>query len=335
MARYIAGKKIAGVPKFPLVLMLEPLHRCNLHCSGCGRIREYADVLNQELSVGQCLDSIQECNAPIVSICGGEPLIYKDIVELADKTLQLGKHIYLCTNGQVLSEKMDDFVKLAQKNRLAQRRLYWNVHLDGTAAVHDKVVERGGAFDKALAGIQAAKAAGFFVYTNSTLYQQSSVEDFINLAETLTALRIDGMMIAPGYGYDAVKDDTKNGESFFLKREETYRLFQDIRSKMSRYRLTATPVFFDFLCGERELPCAAWANPTRNVKGWKAPCYLITDKHCATYRELIETTDWSKIGLGKDERCRDCLMHCGYEPAAVLFGNRWSDVLRTALWQFH
>ena len=348
MATYMLRKKLSGIrkdgtAKFPLVLMLEPLHACNLKCSGCGRIREYADTLGQRLSVDECLHVVTECGAPIVSICGGEPLLYPEIVELTEKILRLGKHIYLCTNGILLEEKLGDFVQLAKRNRRVKNRFYWNVLLDGTAAVHDAIVEKPGTFNKAYQGIFAAKKAGFYVYTNTTLYKTSSVDDLVSLAEMLPinyatfarlpAYKIDGMMIAPGYGYDAVK----NGESFFLNRTEIHELFKEIRQRMKKYRLTATPLYMDFLCGERELPCAAWANPTYNVCGWKSPCYLMTDKHYETFQELMEQTDWSKIGhnngLGNDSRCQDCMMHCGFEPAAVLFGNRLRDLLRMALWQ--
>ena len=308
--------------------MLEPLHACNLKCSGCGRIREYADTLGQRLSVDECLHAVAECDAPIVSICGGEPLLYAEIVELTDKILRLGKHIYLCTNGILLEEKISDFVQLAKRNRRTKSRLYWNVHLDGTAAVHDAIAGKPGTFAQALSGITAAKKAGFYVYTNTTLYKTAKVSDMVALAEQLQAVGIDGMMIAPGYGYDAVQN-----EPFFLNRAEIHEMFREIRKEMSRFRMTATPLYLDYLCGERELPCAAWANPTRNVKGWKSPCYLVTDRHFDSFQEFMQQTDWHAIGLGKDPRCRDCMMHCGYEPAAVLFGNRFRDLLRTARWQ--
>ena len=344
MATYIVRKKLSGIQKFPLVLMLEPLHACNLKCSGCGRIREYADTIGQQLPVDECLHAVTECNAPIVSICGGEPLLYPDIVELTDKILGLGKHIYLCTNGIQLEEKLGEFVQLAKRNRRMKSRFYWNVHLDGTAAVHDAITEKPGTFNKAYQGIFAAKREGFYVYTNTTLYKTSSVDDLIALADRLpyadfpayplpgiSKIYIDGMMIAPGYGYDAV--ESRNGESFFLTRSEIHELFREVQQRMKKYRITATPLYLDFLCGERQFPCAAWANPTRNVKGWKSPCYLITDRHEATFQDFMQNTDWSKIGLGNDPRCQDCMMHCGYEPAAVLFGNRWRDLLRMALWQ--
>jgi len=349
LRKKLGGSRKGGIAKFPLVLMLEPLHACNLKCSGCGRIREYADTLNQRLSVDQCLHAVKECGAPIVSLCGGEPLLYPEIVELTDKILGLGKHIYLCTNGTLLEEKLDGFVQLAKCNRQVKSRLYWNVHLDGTEDVHDAIVEKPGTFRQAILGITAAKLQGFYVYTNTTLYKRSSVDDLVSLARILhhgepdKKFPIDGMMIAPGYGYDAVQNDhpcpSKGGEqSFFLTRTEIHELFREVRQRMKNYRITATPIYLDFLCGERELPCAAWGNPTYNVKGWKAPCYLMTDRHYDTFAELMEQTDWSKIGRttngrGNDPRCQDCMMHCGYEPAAVLFGNRLRDLVRMALWQ--
>lgn len=336
MSRYMCWQKFFGKRKYPLVLMLEPLHACNLYCSGCGRIREYSDTISEQLSVDECIDSVVESGAPIVSICGGEPLIYSNIVELVNHILKLGKHIYLCTNGQLLESKLSDFCELSKNNNRLRKRLYWNVHIDGIKKTHDSIVGKKGAFDIAINGIEAAKNAGFFVYTNTTLYKQSSVEELIELASMLTKLKVDGMMLAPGYGYDAVKDKNKNknnNEEFFLTRSEIYEKFREIRVQLKNYRITATPAYMDFLCGDKNLTCAAWANPTRNIKGWKSPCYLITDKHYKTYKQFIDSTDWSKIGQGNDPRCEDCMMHCGYEPAAVLYANKLTDLIRLAIWQ--
>lgn len=331
MTFYMLRKKLFGSSsKFPLVLMLEPLHACNLHCSGCGRIREYAETVNKQLTLKECLDSVTECGAPVVSICGGEPLLYSDIIELADQTLRLGKHIYLCTNGQLLTKKLDDFIQLSRQNRRVKKQLYWNVHLDGMKTTHDAIVEKSGAFEKAVEGIAAAKKAGFYVYTNTTLYKKTEIAELVELGQLLKNIKIDGMMIAPGYGYETVGD-----ESFFLTRQEIHEKFQMIRKMLNGFRITTTPIYFDFLCGERFLPCAAWANPTRNILGWKSPCYLITDKHYPTYRECLEQTDWSRIGHGNDPRCEHCMMHCGFEPAAVLFGNKFRDLIRLAKWQFN
>ncbi|MDR1290724.1 MAG: adenosyl-hopene transferase HpnH [Planctomycetaceae bacterium] len=332
MSRYMCWQKFFGKRKFPLVLMLEPLHACNLHCSGCGRIREYADTMANRLSVAECVDSVVESGAPIVSICGGEPLIYSEILELVDRVLRLGKHIYLCTNGQLLESKLPDFCDLARTNRRVKSRFYWNVHVDGMSQTHDSIVEKRGAFEIAMRGIAAAKHAGFLVYTNTTLYKQTAIEELVELAELLESAGVDGMMLAPGYGYDAVKV-ADNENNFFLTRKEICEKFREIRTQLKKFKITATPPFLDFLCGDRTLPCAAWANPTRNVKGWKAPCYLITDKHYETYDQFINSTDWSKIGFGNDSRCENCMMHCGYEPAAVLYANKLTDLIRLAFWQ--
>lgn len=329
--RYMTGKQLTGKKRFPLVLMLEPLHACNLRCSGCGRIREYAETMHKRLSLRECLDSVDQCGAPIVSICGGEPLLYPEIRELIEGVIARGKHIYLCTNGLLMEEKIAEFEKIENKTlkKKFKTRLYWNVHLDGPESVHDAIVEKPGVYAQAIRGIEAAKKAGYFVYTNTTLYKQSTLESLVAFAQDLEKLQIDGIMLAPGYGYEAVEN-----ESFFLTREDVFRLFREIREKMSKFRITTTPIFMDFLCGERPLRCAAFANPTRNVAGWKAPCYLITDGHFETYTELVEKTDWEHLGYGEDPRCEHCLSHCGYEPAAVFACDSLKELLRITRWQF-
>lgn len=341
-ARYLASKKLSRAKRFPMVLMLEPLHACNFHCSGCGRIREYRSTLSETMSVEECAAAADECGAPIVSICGGEPLLYRELSELIDRLLRDGRHLYLCTNGFLLEETLPKI--LAIKNRRLKKRLYLNVHLDGPAALHDATVERKGAFDAALRGIEAAKKAGLFVYTNTTVYRPTTVDALIEMAETLTNVKIDGMMISPGYGYKTVLDEHASGmngsdalssaeDPLFMDCEAIHIFFRELRDRMKQFRLTATPVFLDFLCGDLNLPCAAWANPTRNVRGWRSPCYLIADEHFATYRELIERTDWSKIGPNRDERCRDCMTHCGFEPASVFAVRSIRQIARLAVWQ--
>lgn len=326
MTAYLAKMRMRRRKRFPLVLMLEPLHACNLRCSGCGRIREYADTLRHMMPVDECLNAIEECGAPIVSICGGEPLIYPEIEELVAKTLERKKHIYLCTNGLLLSEKLSLFKPSS--------RFYWNVHLDGMAATHDLIVQKDGVFERAVEGIKAAKQAGFYVYTNTTVYQQTAVEELGGLCRELSRYKVDGFMVSPAYGYEAVcEDSASSGEEIFMDRDATVAKFREASEVLKPYRLTATPIYMDFLRGERDLPCAAWANPTRNVRGWKGPCYLVTDAHYDTYAELVEKTDWDSLGPGGDPRCEHCMVHCGFEPAAVLFGNRIRDMVRMAVWQ--
>ena len=327
MTGYLLKKKLSGQAKFPLVLMLEPLHACNLKCVGCGRIREYADTLNRSLSVDECLRSVDECGAPIVSICGGEPLIYPGLKELTDKILAQKKHIYLCTNGLLLEEKLELFEP--------STRFFINVHLDGMEATHDAITGRKGVFDRALAGIRAAKAAGFLVYTNTTLYRETDPHEIAVLFDYLTELGVDGFMISPAYGYEAVRtSETAAAESIFMTREEIRAKFRRARTLLDRFKLVTSPLYLDFLSGRRELPCAAWANPTRNVLGWKGPCYLITDGHFDSYAQMMESTDWDSLGPGVDPRCEHCLVHCGFEPAAVLAANKSiRDVMKMALWQ--
>jgi len=321
MVGYIAKNKLARRPRFPLVLMLEPLHACNLTCTGCGRIREYESTIKQKLSVEECLESVDECGAPIVSICGGEPMIYPEIGRLVREILRKRKHIYLCTNGMFIKKKLHEFRPTS--------RFFFNVHLDGLRETHDKAVEREGVFDAAVEGIKAAKAAGFLVCTNTTIYKDTDLAEIDTLYAYLTDLGVDGFMMSPAYGYVAVHETNPKGAAeIFLTRDDIRAKFKEAKKILGKYKLTASPVYLEFLSGERELTCTAWGNPTRNIKGWKGPCYLITDQHHASFRDLMDKTDWSSYGYGQDPRCEHCMVHCGYEPSAALgvnskFGDSW------------
>ncbi|MHB1033760.1 MAG: adenosyl-hopene transferase HpnH [Pirellulales bacterium] len=327
MTGYLVKKKFSGQTHFPLVLMLEPLHACNLACRGCGRVREYADTIRQRLSIDQCLASIDECPAPVVSICGGEPLIYPGIEELVARTIARRKHVYLCTNGVFLEKKLPGF--------RPSSRFFVNVHLDGMEASHDRAADRAGVFAEAIRGIQAAKAAGFLVTVNTTIYRETDMDEIAVLLAYLTELGVDGFMVSPSYGYQAVHETNAGmADQIFLTSQDIYEKFRRAKSLLRRFKLNTSPIYLEFLRGERELRCAAWANPTRNVRGWKGPCYLITDAHHATYRDLVEHTDWDSLGRGKDPRCEHCMVQCGFEPAAVLGVNkRLGDTLKMALWQ--
>ena len=327
MIGYMAGKAIRCEKKFPLVLMLEPLHACNLTCTGCGRIREYSQSIKEKLTVEECLQSVDEAGAPIVSICGGEPLIYPEIGKLVKGILNRKKHIYLCTNGVFLQKKLGEFTPTS--------RFFFNVHLDGMKENHDKAVEKDGVFDQAIEGIKAAKAAGFLVCTNTTIYKETDINEIDALFAMLTKLGVDGFMVAPAYGYQAVQDTNPEGaEEMFMTRADIRAKFSEAQKLFAKYRMMSSPIYLDFLAGKRELSCAAYANPTRNVKGWKGPCYLITDKHHNSYGDLIKNTDWDKFGYGKDPRCENCLMHCGYEISAALGVNaKLGDSLKMLMWQ--
>ena len=306
--------------RFPLVLMLEPLHACNLTCTGCGRIREYESTITERLSVAQCLHAVDECGAPVVSICGGEPLLHPEMGELAARILERGRHIYLCTNGMFLTRKLHEY--------RPHVRLFFNVHLDGMEKTHDLAVEREGVFRMAVEGIRAAKAAGFKVCTNTTVYKQTDMDEIAALFEYLRRFGVDGHMIAPAYGYSAVND-----REIFMTREDIHEKFRNIEELARRYPLNTTPVSQDFLRGERDLPCTAWGNPTYNIRGWKGPCYLITDAHYDTFEELMTKTPWESYGAGNDVRCEHCMVHCGFEPSAALgINGKFSDNFRLLAW---
>jgi hopanoid biosynthesis associated radical SAM protein HpnH len=318
LSKYIFGKKLAGVKKYPVVMMLEPLHACNLTCTGCGRIREYETTIREQVPVEQCLAAADECGAPIVSICGGEPLIYKEIGRLVSELLSRKRQVILCTNGMFLRKKLDELKP--------DIRFSFNVHLDGMKKSHDMAVEREGVFDAAVDGIRAAKEKGFRVTTNTTVYQETDMNEVEALFEFCETLGVDGHVLSPGYSYSAVQT-----KEIFLDRKMVRDKFKDIKRLAKRFPLENTPVYAEFLCGERELMCTAWANPTYNTKGWKAPCYLITDGHYQTFAEFINETKWDTYGFGRDPRCENCLVHCGYEmTAATGEGARRGDTWKMA-----
>jgi len=322
LCTYIAAKRLARVERFPLVMMLEPLHACNLTCTGCGRIREYKETIKEQLTVEQCLKAVEECGSPIVSICGGEPMIYRPLGRLVSEVLARGKHIYLCTNGMFIQRRMKELKPTSQ--------FFFNVHLDGMEATHDLCVERTGVFRQAIEGIRAAKAAGFMVCTNTTVYKQTDLREIAELFEYLREFGVDGHTIAPSYSYAAVQN-----KEIFMSRQEIQEKFRLATKLLEGYALMTSPIYLDYLRGEREdLMCTAWGNPTYNPQGWKAPCYLITDGHHATFKDFIEKTNWDKYGRGRDPRCEHCMVHVGYEPSAMLGANRrLGDTWRLLKWQ--
>jgi hopanoid biosynthesis associated radical SAM protein HpnH len=327
MIGYIGGKKLRREKRFPLVLMLEPLHACNLTCTGCGRIREYSTSIKDRLSLAECLASVDEAGAPIVSICGGEPLIYPYIGALVKGILRRRKHIYLCTNGMFIRKKLHEFKPV--------QRFFFNVHLDGLEETHDRAVERQGVFKAAIDGIVAAKEAGFLVCTNTTIFKDTDLGEIDRLFAYLTRLKVDGFLLSPAYGYTAVQETNPQGAAeIFLTRDDIRAKFREAEKLLKKYRLMSSPIYLEFLGGKRELTCTAWGNPTRNVKGWKGPCYLITDEHHASFRDLMDNTDWDSYGHGKDPRCEHCMVHCGYEPSAALGVNaKLGDSLKMLMWQ--
>jgi hopanoid biosynthesis associated radical SAM protein HpnH len=308
--------------RFPLVLMLEPLHACNLTCTGCGRIREYEESIRDVVPLEKCLAAVDECGAPMVAIAGGEPFLYPQLGALTAAILARGKVVYLCTNGMFIRKKLGEFTP--------HEKFYFNVHLDGMEKNHDIAVERPGVFREAIDGIRAAKAAGFKVSTNTTVYAETDMKEIEELYEFLATLGVDGHTIAPAYGYSAV-----NEREIFMTREMIIEKFQDIDRLSRKFPISNSPLYLEFLAGKREYPCTAWGNPTYNVKGWKGPCYLITDAHYDTFEELMTKTQWEHYGQGNDPRCDQCMAHCGYEASAAYGVNpKPGDTLKLVTWMF-
>jgi hopanoid biosynthesis associated radical SAM protein HpnH len=283
--------------------MLEPTFRCNLTCAGCGRIREYGDVLDRTLSLGECLRAVEESGAPVVSITGGEPLLHPEIGQIVARIAAQRRFVHLCTNGLLLVSSLSKFEPSPY--------LSFVFHLDGLAASHDRFAGREGVFDAAIAAIRAAKSAGFQVLVNTTIYKGTDLQEIEQLFVLLSEIPIDGIMVAPAFGYQAVDSHV------FLDRNEATLALQPIYEQRRRFRFYNTAIYLEFLAGKRELECVPWSTPTRNPKGWKRPCYLITDGHCSSFHELMEETAWEQYGVGNDPRCANCMVHCGFEASAV------------------
>lgn len=320
LTKYIIKNNLKKIEKYPLVLMLEPTHLCNLTCSGCGRIREYADTIKQMMPLADCLRSVDECPAPVVTITGGEPLLYPQIVELVQEVLKRGRHIMFCTNAIL----MEDFLTKIQPHP----NLTFNVHLDGLEETHDRILERKGCFKIAISAIKAAKERGFRVCTNTTIFTDTDLMEIEMLFSQLGELGVDGLLVAPGFSYEAVEE-----ENLFLQRLEIEKKFQQVYEMSKKHRFWSTPMYLRFLKGEKKLQCTPWGNPTRNTQGWKAPCYLITDGYYTSFKEMMEQVDWDSYGVGKDPRCAQCMMHCGFEPTVVTeVGKSPKDMLEMLFW---
>lgn len=312
VATYIIKQKLKGNKRYPLVLMLEPLFRCNLACSGCGKIDYPDDILNKRLSVEECMQAIDECGAPVVSIPGGEPLLHKDMPEIVKGLIAKKKYIYLCTNALLMEKKMDQY----------QPSPYftWSVHLDGLEKEHDHSVCQDGVYDKAVAAIKLAKARGFRVNINCTLFNNAIPERVAAFFDEAMRIGINGITVSPGYAYERAPD-----QAHFLNRQTTKEIFRDIlrlgkdrvRAGMEKWRFSVSPLYIDFLAGNQTYHCEPWGLPTRNVFGWQRPCYLLGEGYAPTYKELIDTTEWDKYGTGNYEKCADCMVHSGYEPTAA------------------
>lgn len=304
---YIMKQRVAGRDKYPLVLMLEPLFRCNLACPGCGKIDYEADILNKRLSVEECLGAVDECGAPVVSIPGGEPLIHKEIEQVVDGIIARKKFVYLCTNGLLLEKKLDRFTPTPY--------LTFSVHLDGLQEHHDKAVNQDGTFEQAVAAIREAKRRGFRVNVNCTLFDQMSADEAATYFDfCMDDLGVEGITVSPGYAYERAPD-----QDHFLSRRKTKQLFRDLLSRAGakRWKFSQSTLFMDFLAGNQTYHCTPWGNPTRNIFGWQRPCYLLSEGYASSFKELMDDTDWQSYGTGNYEKCANCMVHCGYEATAV------------------
>jgi hopanoid biosynthesis associated radical SAM protein HpnH len=302
---YLLAQKLKGRKRYPLVLMLEPLFRCNLACFGCGKIDYPDEILNKRLSVKECLDAVDECGAPMVAIPGGEPLIHKDIGEIVKGIVARKKFVSLCTNALLMEKKLHLFEP--------SPFLFFSVHLDGLKEHHDKSVCQEGVFDRAVSAIKAARARGFAVNVNATIFEGHKAEDIAAFLDFARELDV-GVSISPGYAYERAPD-----QQHFLNRRRTKELFRDVfaRGRGKRWTLVHSAMFLDFLAGNQTMHCTPWGMPTRNIFGWQKPCYLLGEGYAKSFKELMETTDWDSYGTGRYEKCANCMAHCGYEPTAA------------------
>jgi hopanoid biosynthesis associated radical SAM protein HpnH len=305
---YLMSQRLRRVDKFPLVLQLEPLYQCNLECAGCGKIQHPDEILRRRLTVQQCIDAVEECGAPVVSIAGGEPLVHKEIDQIVQALIERKKFVYLCTNAILMERKLDLFKP--------NPYFAWSIHMDGLRERHDQSVCRDGVFDKAVAAIKEAKRRGFRVTTNTTFFTQDDAQSVRDVLDFLNdELLVDNMQISPAYAYEKAPD-----QEHFMGVERTRAIFKEAFSegRRKKWRLNHSPLFLDFLEGKVDFSCTAWGIPCYSIFGWQRPCYLLSDGYVGSYRELVETTEWEKYGRGRNPKCENCMAHCGYEPTAVL-----------------
>jgi hopanoid biosynthesis associated radical SAM protein HpnH len=304
---YVVRQQLAGRKRYPLVLMLEPLFRCNLACAGCGKIDYPEEILNQRISVEDCLKAVDECGAPVVSIAGGEPLLHKEINKVVEGIIARRKFVYLCTNALLLKKKLSLFKPSPY--------FVWSVHLDGDEEMHDRSVCETGVYDRAVAAIKEAKAKGFRVNINCTLFNDADPERVARFFDSVKAMGVDGITVSPGYAYERAPD-----QEHFLNRAKTKQLFRDIFKRGNggkAWSFSQSGLFLDFLAGNQEYKCTPWGNPTRTVFGWQRPCYLLGEGYAHTFRELMDETDWDLYGTGNYEKCANCMVHSGFEATAV------------------
>ncbi len=321
VGKYLLTQRLKGRKIFPLVLMLEPLFRCNLACPGCGKIQHPKEILKRNLTPEECFAAVEECGVPVVSIPGGEPLLHPQIDQIVRGLVERRKFVYLCTNGLLLEQSLDKFQPSPY--------LTFSIHLDGLQQHHDHCVDRPGVFEVAVRAIKMAKSQGFRVTTNTTVFAGTDPKKMQEFFDFLNTLGTDGLMISPGYSYEWAPD-----QEHFLKREQTQALFREIlapfKARQKNWNFNHNPLFLDFLIGEKNYECTPWGSPSYSVLGWQKPCYLLNEGHYATFQELLENTDWQQYGRGSgNPKCADCMVHCGYEPTAAMDAMQPNNVGRS------
>jgi hopanoid biosynthesis associated radical SAM protein HpnH len=322
LTTYILSQRLKGRKRYPLTLMLEPLFRCNLACSGCGKIQHPNEILKKNLSPEECFAAVEECGAPVVAIPGGEPLLHPQIDQIVKGLVARRKFVYLCTNAILLEKNLDKFEP--------SEYFSFSVHLDGLREWHDKCVDREGVFDVAVKAIKAAKARGFRVTTNTTIFDGVDPKQVQEFFDYVATLGVDGMMISPGYAYEWAPH-----QELFLQREKTKALFREILAPYTagtkKWNFNHNPLFIDFLTGEKDYECTPWGMPSYSVLGWQKPCYLLNEGHYKTYKELMEDTAWENYGRASgNPACQNCMVHCGYEPTAAEDAFKPANMLRAA-----
>jgi hopanoid biosynthesis associated radical SAM protein HpnH len=304
---YVLKQHLLGRSRYPLVLMLEPLFRCNLACAGCGKIDYPDDILNQRLSFEDCMKAIDECGAPAVSIAGGEPLLHREMPQIVEGFLARDKFVILCTNALLLAKKIDQYKP--------HENFTWSIHLDGDKEMHDRSVCLEGTYEKAIEAIKLSKARGFRTQINCTLFHGAEPERVAKFFDEMMAMGLDGITVSPGYAYERAPD-----QEHFLNRERTKKLFREILSRGNggkKWAFTQSDLFLDFLAGNQTYACTPWSMPARTVFGWQKPCYLLGEGYVKTFKELMKDTEWEKYGVGNYEKCANCMVHCGFEGTAV------------------
>lgn len=318
-AAYMRKQRREGRRRYPTVLMLEPLYTCNLACIGCA-VERHTGKLKDRLPLEKCLQAVEDSGVPIVAVCGGEPTLYPELPELVRSLVERGKYLILCTNALLLDKKVFGVIP-------PSRRFFINVHLDGLKETHDAVCARDGVFDRAIAMIRESKARGYLTLTNTTIFKQTDVEEVERLCDLLTELRVDGILISPGYEYESVERDV------FMTRDQIHEKFRKVLELSHRYRFTATPAFLEFAAGLRELRCSPYSTVNYTPMGWKGPCYLIGERYYADFQTFWNEVDWDYWERRIDRRCANCKMHSGFEQSAVEAATRsLKGMLQLAAW---